>query len=95
MAVLLNVLKSRLTHCNGKQCQFNKYGNSVNMQKIGSYFSVFKLLFTFRASARAVAPSDPVSLLLRLWKRRHVSRLAYCKTQIGLRNGLILRTHRN
>ena len=35
----------------------------------GSYFSVFKLLFTLRTSASAVAPSDPTLFDSRLWKR--------------------------
>ena len=34
----------------------------------GSYFSVFKLLFTLRTSAIAVAPSDSIPFDLRLWK---------------------------
>ena len=35
----------------------------------GSYFSVFKLLFTLRTSASAEAPSDPILFDSRLWKK--------------------------
>ena len=34
-----------------------------------SYFSVFKLWFTLRASASAMAPDSPILFLSRLWKR--------------------------
>ena len=34
----------------------------------GSYFSVFKLLFTLRTSASAVAPTDPTPFDSRLWQ---------------------------
>ena len=33
-----------------------------------TYFRVFKLWFTLRASARVVAPESPISFLSRLWK---------------------------
>ena len=37
--------------------------------RIVTYFSVTKLWFILRASARAVAPDSPIPFLLRLWKR--------------------------
>ena len=39
---------------------------------VTSYFSVFKLWFTLRASARAATPETPILFLSRLWKRVHV-----------------------
>ena len=39
------------------------------MVELNSYFSIFKLLFTLRASASAVAPESPTSFPSRLWKR--------------------------
>ena len=37
--------------------------------RIVTYFSVVKLWFTLRASARAVAPDSPILFHPRLWKR--------------------------
>ena len=37
--------------------------------RIVTYFSVVKLWFTLRASARAVAPDSPIPFVPRLWKR--------------------------
>ena len=37
--------------------------------RIATYFSVFKLWFTLRASANAVAPSEVILFCLRLWKK--------------------------
>ena len=37
--------------------------------RIVTYFSVVKLWFTLRASARTVAPDSPILFLQRLWKR--------------------------
>ena len=36
---------------------------------LGTYFSVVKVRFTLRASARTVAPEFPISFSPRLWKR--------------------------
>ena len=37
--------------------------------RIVTYFSVFKLWFTLRASASAVAPESPILFHSRLWER--------------------------
>ena len=37
--------------------------------RIVTYFSVLKVWFTLRASARAVAPEPPILFPPRLWKR--------------------------
>ena len=55
-----------------RRCLISECGKCINMQvcgKIVTYSSVFKLWFTCRASANTVAPSDPISLLLRLYRR--------------------------
>ena len=39
---------------------------------VTSYFSVFKLWFTLRTSARAATPESSILFSSRLWKRVHV-----------------------
>ena len=65
-------LNQKVTESMPRRCLISKCGKSINKQacgKIVTYSSVFKLWFTCRASANTVAPSDPISLLLRLYRR--------------------------
>ena len=57
--------------------------------RIVTYSSVVKLLFTLRASARAVAPESPISFLRRLWTRVSASsENQFIGQSVGLNIGL-------
>ena len=59
-----------------------------------SYFSVFKLWFTLRASASADAPESPILFNSRLWKRYpRISTNSACYNRALCRSGFLLIAH--